>query len=257
MDSINISLLTLYAAQTNSPATETNGAIDASSTTVYVKDPSVLPSTVPFLLTLGFDASASETVLVTAVSGDRLTITRGVDGPAQAWVANTKCARMFTAKDLNDVQSNLATLGDGIDDARIAVDMLFAELAHKNADWGNRILALESEDTTLSGDITALQGRMTTAEGNITKLTARTDIVAGTVTLTNSENFPFNNSQVTVPISVERNNQNYIVDYEVTAAVGNVGDIIVSAKLVNGFKIEFTGSASSVTIKYQVLGGMA
>ncbi|MBQ7436103.1 MAG: hypothetical protein IJV30_02110 [Oscillospiraceae bacterium] len=164
---------------------------------------------------------------------------------------------MFTAKDLNDVQSNLATLGDGIDDARIAVDMLFAELAHKNADWGNRILALESEDTALSGDITALQGRMTTAEGNITKLTARTDIVAGTVTLTNSENFPFNNSQVTVPISVERNNQNYIVDYEVTAAVGNVGDIIVSAKLVNGFKIEFTGSASSVTIKYQVLGGMA
>lgn len=252
-----IELLKLYAAQTNSPATELYGDIDASSTTIYVKDGSVLPSEVPYLLTLGFDASSSETVLVTRQNGDELTVTRGVDGAALSWVANTKCARMFTAKDLNDVQANLATLGDGVDDARLAVGMLIAELCHKEADWGVRIADLEGSDSSQGQRITALEGDNATNKANITKLTARTDIVAGTVTLTNSQKFPFNNSQVTVPIAVERNNTNYIVDFEVTEANGNVGDVIVSAKLVNGFKIEFTGSATSVTIKYQVLGGMA
>lgn len=119
------------------------------------------------------------------------------------------------------------------------------------------ITALGTRIGTAEGKITSLEGKMTTAEGNITKLTARTEIETGTVTLTNSQPFPFNDSQVTVPLVTERANQNYIVDYEVTAAVGNVGDIIVSAKLVNGFKIEHTGSATSVTVKYQVLGGMA
>lgn len=104
---------------------------------------------------------------------------------------------------------------------------------------------------------TVSKNKIDANETNITKLTKRTDMVAGSVTLSNSQAFPFNNSQVTVPISVERDNQDYIVDYEVTEAVGNVGDIVISAKLVNGFKIEYTGSASSVTVKYQVLGGMA
>lgn len=256
VDSINIELLTMYAAQTNSPATELYGAVDASSTTIFVKDGSVLPPRVPYLLTLGFDASSSETVLVTAQNGDELTVIRGVDGDALAWVADTKCARMFTAKDLNDVQANLASLGDGVDDARIAVDLLITELCHKEADWGGRLSDLESSDTSQGSRISALETDNTAYKSNIAKLTARTDIVAGTVTLTNSQKFPFNDSQVTVPISVERNNTNYIVDYEVSAASGNVGDVIVSAKLVNGFKIEFTGSATSVTIKYQVLGGM-
>lgn len=252
-----IELLKMYAAQTNSPATELYGACDASDTIIYVKDGTVLPDAVPFLLTIGFDTSASETVLVTEKNGDQLTVTRGVDGAALSWVADTKCARMFTAKDLNDVQANLATLGDGVDDARIAVGMLIAELCHKEADWGGRIADLESSDTSQGGRITALEGDNTTNKANITKLTARTDIVAGTVTLTNTQKFPFNNSQVTVPIATERANQNYIVDWEITASDGPTGDIIVSAKLVNGFKIEFTGSATSVTVKYQVLGGMA
>ncbi len=122
---------------------------------------------------------------------------------------------------------------------------------------GARMDTAEGNITTQGGKVTKLEGKMSTAEGNITKLLARTAIEAGTVTLTNNQAFPFNNSQVTVPLVTERANQNYIVDYEVTAATGNVGDIIVSAKLVNGFKIEHTGSASSVTVKYQVLGGMA
>lgn len=252
-----IELLQLYAAQTNSPATELYGDIDASSTTIYVKDGSVLPSEVPYLLTLGFDASASETVLVTQQNGDELTVTRGVDGAALSWVASTKCARMFTAKDLNDVQANLMTLGDGVDDARLAMGMIIANLCHKEADWGGRISDLEESDTSKGQRITALEGDNTTNQANINKLLSRTNIVSGTVTLTNSQKFPFNNSQVTIPIPVERANKNYIVDWEIASSNGPTGDILVSAKLVNGFKMEFTGSATSVTVNYQVLGGMA
>ena len=151
--------------------------------------------------------------------------------------------------------------GLGVDDAdqELAIQLILNELLHREAQFDALSGTVISQGTRLStaeGNITSLGTRMGTAEGNIAKLTARTDIVAGTVTLTNSLAFPFNNSQITVPISAERDNQNYIVDYEVTAAVGNVGDIIVSAKLVNGFKLEYTGSATSVTVKYQVLGGM-
>lgn len=105
-------LTTMYPAQTNSPYTTTLGEISATDTAVVVADASVLPSQPPFLLTMGYDKSASETVLVTAVSGNTLTITRGVDGNALLWVAGTKAARVFAAKDLNDVQSNLRLLNE-------------------------------------------------------------------------------------------------------------------------------------------------
>lgn len=100
----------MYSGQTNSPFTTTLGEISATDAAVVVADASVLPAEVPFLLTLGYDKSASETVLVTAVSGNTLAITRAVDGPALLWVAGTKAARVFTAKDLNDVQDNIRTL---------------------------------------------------------------------------------------------------------------------------------------------------
>ena len=77
----------------------------------------------------------------------------------------------------------------------------------------------------------------------------------GTVTLNNSETFPFNNSMVTVSLAKPRTTQNYIVIVDVPAATGNVGEIVVTDKLINGFKIGFTGSAKSVTVKYKVIGG--
>ena len=69
-------LKTMYAAQVNSPYTTTLGEISASDTAVVVADASVLPTTLPYLLTFGYDKSASETVLVTAVSGNTLTISQ-------------------------------------------------------------------------------------------------------------------------------------------------------------------------------------
>ena len=77
----------------------------------------------------------------------------------------------------------------------------------------------------------------------------------GTVTLTNTLAFPFNNSKKSVSLAKARKTTNYVVMPEVTAFTGNVGEIEVSDKLVNGFKIAHTGSASSVTVKYVVIGG--
>lgn len=77
-----------------------------------------------------------------------------------------------------------------------------------------------------------------------------------TVTLSNSLRFPFNNSIITVNLLTVRRTLNYDVTWEVTATNGNVGDIRVTDKQLNGFKIEFTGSATGVTLTARIKGGM-
>ena len=80
-------------------------------------------------------------------------------------------------------------------------------------------------------------------------------VETGTVTLTNSAKYPFNNSQKTVALAAQRNTPAYVVITEVKSFIGNVGEIVVSDILANGFKIAFTGSATSVTVEYKILGG--
>ena len=103
-------LATMYPGQINSPSTTLSGALSATATTVNVTDASVLPSVTPFPLTIGIDSAQSETVLVTAINGNALTVTRGWDGTASAWAQDTPCARVFTARDLNDLQNNVNAL---------------------------------------------------------------------------------------------------------------------------------------------------
>ena len=78
----------------------------------------------------------------------------------------------------------------------------------------------------------------------------------GEVTLTNSLQYPFNNSKASVALVNSRDNLNYVVEIvKVEETGGLAGEVIVSERLVNGFKIEFTGSASSVKVTYAVIGG--
>lgn len=78
----------------------------------------------------------------------------------------------------------------------------------------------------------------------------------GTVNLTNTLVYPFNNSVKSVALTVNQKDTNYIVVAEVTAASGNAGEIVVTDKLTNGFKIQYTGSAKSATVKYAIIGGV-
>lgn len=76
------------------------------------------------------------------------------------------------------------------------------------------------------------------------------------VTLTNTEQFPFNNSEQTVALGTNRNSTDYTVETEIVSVEGGcVKDIEITDKLVNGFKIKHTGSATKVALKVFVKGG--
>ena len=78
-----------------------------------------------------------------------------------------------------------------------------------------------------------------------------------TVTLSNSLLYPFNNSKQTIPLTTTRNDKGYTVLVEVVSSEGGgVGEISISDKLLNGFKVEYSGAATSVTVNCYVQGGM-
>lgn len=79
---------------------------------------------------------------------------------------------------------------------------------------------------------------------------------AGSVRITNSQAYPFNAGTATVVLNTPRQNMDYVVNVEVTAATGNVQTVEVYDKQLNGFKLRYDGSATSATIKYYVTGGM-
>ncbi|EMT38148.1 hypothetical protein TthWC1_2354 [Thermoanaerobacter thermohydrosulfuricus WC1] len=78
-----------------------------------------------------------------------------------------------------------------------------------------------------------------------------------TINLTNSLSYPFNNSLATVSLSKTRNTLNYRVFVEVQSVTGGfLGNIVIKDKALNGFKIGYDGSATAVTLKIWVIGGM-
>lgn len=102
----------MYPAQANSPETSLSGALTAAGTTVNVVDGSVLPEA-PNLLAIGADGSTAETVLMTAKSGNVLTVTRAQNGTtARAWSAGDVIARYFTAADQTAMQENIKKLNE-------------------------------------------------------------------------------------------------------------------------------------------------
>lgn len=94
----------------------------------------------------------------------------------------------------------------------------------------------------------------------ISFLQTKTEALEGQVleeTLTNSKKYPFNDSIKTIALDSNnpRNNKDYTITVEAEAADGFVGDIVITDKMLNGFKIAYTGSASSVSVKCYVQGG--
>lgn len=78
-----------------------------------------------------------------------------------------------------------------------------------------------------------------------------------TVTLTNTGDFYTNNSVKTIPLGTRRDTLDYIVSAEIQGDTTNVGDVVIYDKQTNGFKVKYTGSAASATIKLYVHGGNA
>ena len=79
---------------------------------------------------------------------------------------------------------------------------------------------------------------------------------SNTITLNNSKKYPFNNSLQTISLAEEREKLDYQVHVEVLAASGGfVKEIEVKDKQTNGFKLGYTGSATSVQVRYIIEGG--
>lgn len=116
-------------------------------------------------------------------------------------------------------------------DIKLSVQLMFNSMRQSQWDNGDRLSTLEEW------------------------MSKHGTVEIGTKTLQNTVAFPFNNSQQTVALAKAQKNNSYIVMTEVTAHSGNVGEIEVAGKLTNGFKLSFSGSAKSVTIKYTVIGG--
>ncbi|MDO5149246.1 MAG: hypothetical protein Q4D76_07620 [Oscillospiraceae bacterium] len=90
----------------------------------------------------------------------------------------------------------------------------------------------------------------------ISQLEANLAVEEKVETFTNTAKYPFNNSAKTISISNTRTNTNYSVDTEIIEHVGEVGDVVVYDKMINGFKVRFEGSAALAKIKLIVTGGI-
>lgn len=82
------------------------------------------------------------------------------------------------------------------------------------------------------------------------------NVEIGSVALSNNQAYPFNNSKITIALKKPRNSLDYEISTELVSSNGESGDVIVSDKQTNGFKLEFTGSATTATVKYFVKGGI-
>lgn len=81
-------------------------------------------------------------------------------------------------------------------------------------------------------------------------------VETGSAALTNTKQYPFNDSSLTVTLATPRKNLNYMAYAEVINSSGSVESVEVYDKQLNGFKIRFIGSAASAQINYFISGGM-
>lgn len=76
-------------------------------------------------------------------------------------------------------------------------------------------------------------------------------------TLTNTKEYPFNNSKTTIALKKPRRDLNYDITTEtIVNGAGSIGEIRITDKQVNGFKIEYTGTATSVSVKCMIQGSV-
>ena len=96
------------------------------------------------------------------------------------------------------------------------------------------------------------------ADGTITHEAVEGEVVQEGTPQNAQNSYPFNNSKKTLALTTPRGNLDYTVNVEAEAKdAGGVGEIRITDKQLNGFKIEYTGAAKEVTVKCTVQGGYA
>jgi hypothetical protein len=104
-----MSLQTMYEGVVNSPATTITNDINSTDTTIYLLDPTNVPTELPNLMVLGTGANA-ETVKVLSIDGSSIEVERGFQGTARSWNSGTVIARNFTEYDYATMIANIKLL---------------------------------------------------------------------------------------------------------------------------------------------------
>ena len=140
---------------------------------------------------------------------------------------------------------------------------------YRNTHWIDEVKDQETEEVIQegtpqsAGNFNNMEGGISDAHLAAALLIIQSGLTADqvateekTVTLSNSQSYPFNNSTQTIALNRVRNFTDYTVEAEITAHDGNVGDVRIFDRMLNGFKVAYDGSAKSATIKLRIKGGM-
>ncbi len=140
---------------------------------------------------------------------------------------------------------------------------------YRNTHWIDEVKDQETEEVIQegtpqsAGNFNNMEGGISDAHLAAALLIIQSGLTADqvateekTVTLSNSQSYPFNNSTQTIALSTVRNFTDYTVEGEVLEHSGNVGDVRIFDRMLNGFKVAYDGSAKSATIKLRIKGGM-
>lgn len=76
---------------------------------------------------------------------------------------------------------------------------------------------------------------------------------SGIILLTNSKIYPFNDSMQTIALDNPFKDVNYNVNTEILKYEGETGELIISGKARNGFKIAYTGSATQTEVYWEAV----
>ena len=140
---------------------------------------------------------------------------------------------------------------------------------YRNTHWIDEVKDQETEEVIQegtpqsAGNFNNMEGGISDAHLAAALLIIQSGLTADqvateekTVTLSNSQSYPFNNSTQTIALNTVRNFTDYTVEAEITAHDGNVGDVKIFDRMLNGFKVAYDGSAKKATIKLRIKGGM-
>ena len=117
---------------------------------------------------------------------------------------------------------------------------------------GKRLDTLETTSTNYGSRLDALEKAGTGGGGgDTTQEVQEITITAG------SDPWPFGITTKSVTLGTVRKNTNYTVDaYVKSYSGGALGDVVVSDKGTNNFKVKHDGSATTVTLVLKITGGM-
>ena len=140
---------------------------------------------------------------------------------------------------------------------------------YRNTHWIDEVKDQETEEVIQegtpqsAGNFNNMEGGISDAHLAAALLIIQSGLTADqvateekTVTLTNTQRYPFNSSTQTIALSTVRNFTDYTVEAEITDHEGNVGEVRIFDRMLNGFKVAYDGSAKTATVKLRIKGGM-